>query len=390
MAEFGANLRCWPRGRGLIKWALALAVLVCLSLVCCRWTPAGPLEEAGRFQPQGGVSSIAFSPGGTRLAVGTALSRTVKDPSLRGLVYIWDTDRQKLLETLKIDQWVNCLAYSADGEYLVVGTGAHFEKVEIERDPKYFQQLPGSLIVYRTSDYSVVTRAELGAEFAREIAVAPDASRIAVLQVPYYDLGQKPKPISVMLRDPITLHIKGKITEPRFAYYSVAISPDSETLAIAAGEVERGFQSNDGVRLFELRSQRFIKTLPESAHFGHLAFCQSPKYGTLLAGAPGWVEMPAGKPLKPENLPPMHSIINLACSRDGKWIAYIGNYYGSPQGREYFLWNTATDKWLSKRTSTHTYSAVAISSASELLALAGLGEVNGSNTELVELYKLPK
>lgn len=62
-----------------------------------------------------GVRSLAFSPDGKRLAVGTGMEKRLE---------IWDVEALVEAGSLKDSDWINCVTFTPDGRYVVTGGSA--------------------------------------------------------------------------------------------------------------------------------------------------------------------------------------------------------------------------------------------------------------------------
>ena len=112
------------------------SVLGCLVLSWCSWCPAKPIQVFNRESKEE-VFSLAFSPDGLILAVGSsaASTRTGLDPSERplpeGTIELWDLKSGKLSHTLRQSAWhkrsdlsddlnrVCSISFSPDGKWMV-------------------------------------------------------------------------------------------------------------------------------------------------------------------------------------------------------------------------------------------------------------------------------
>jgi WD40 repeat protein len=72
------------------------------------------------------ISSVAFSPDGRQLAVG----------SLNGIVQLWDPTNGQVLQVIKAEG-VNCLAFSPDGKRLATGGGITVRLWDLTTGPEY-------------------------------------------------------------------------------------------------------------------------------------------------------------------------------------------------------------------------------------------------------------
>ena len=103
--------------RILRHWTLAiLTIISCLSSSFGENEPSlqiGLPEGATARFGKGTISKIAYSPDGTRLAVGSSIG-----------VWIYDTESNKALDLLPM-YGVSCLAFSPDGKKLVSGSKTH-------------------------------------------------------------------------------------------------------------------------------------------------------------------------------------------------------------------------------------------------------------------------
>ena len=103
--------------RMLMHWTLAiLTIISCLSSSFGENEPSlqiGLPEGATARLGKGTISNIAYSPDGTRLAVGSSIG-----------VWIYDTETNKALDLFPM-YGVSCLAFSPDGKKLVSGSKTH-------------------------------------------------------------------------------------------------------------------------------------------------------------------------------------------------------------------------------------------------------------------------
>ncbi len=103
--------------RILMHWILAiLTITSCLSSSFGENEPSlqiGLPESATARLGKGTISKIAYSPDGTRLAVGSSIG-----------VWIYDTESNKALDLFPM-YGVSCLAFSPDGKKLVSGSKTH-------------------------------------------------------------------------------------------------------------------------------------------------------------------------------------------------------------------------------------------------------------------------
>ena len=103
--------------RMLMRWTLAiLTITSCLSSSFGENEPSlqiGLPDGATARLGKGTISKIAYSPDGTRLAVGSSIG-----------VWIYDTESDKALDLFPM-YGVSCLAFSPDGKKLVSGSKTH-------------------------------------------------------------------------------------------------------------------------------------------------------------------------------------------------------------------------------------------------------------------------
>src|SRR5262249_33715476 len=100
-------------------------------------TPIRVLDNSGP------VASLAFSPDGETLAVG---STAISGQLWNGEVKCWETKTHREVTLQQFEQWVNAVAFSPDGKLFAVACG----RFNDTKTPEYagYRSLPGRIYVY--------------------------------------------------------------------------------------------------------------------------------------------------------------------------------------------------------------------------------------------------
>jgi WD40 repeat protein len=188
----------------------------------------------------GRPNSLAWSADGSYLAAG-ALANEEAGP---GVVYVVDVAKASVLNTLKAKSWVEGLAFSPDGKWLVVAT-----RPSIPAGETPASGMPAELVVFDVPAFTARFTAKAGSPengFV-ELAWAPDSKSLHAIDGPVDNASGKAEvrrwDVPAFTEQPVVraLQLKGDA--------ALAVSPDGHTLALAFGE---GETNKSLVRLFDL------------------------------------------------------------------------------------------------------------------------------------------
>ncbi|MGV9386639.1 nSTAND1 domain-containing NTPase [Nonomuraea sp. NPDC003707] len=319
-----------------------------------------PLRE-----PNGEVTSVAFSPDGRTLASGSAPD-IIRDGT--GKIRLWDvsTHRQIADPLAEPDGGVSSVAFSRDGRTLASASASDFRP-------------SGSKVRL----WDTTTHAPIGAPFTDpeggvySVAFSPDGRTLANTSINAGADGSSDKG-RVRLWD-VAIHAQvGALPDPDGGVYTVAFSPDGRTLAGvgASTEGKLGTRTHRGwVRLWDTGTGRQIGaplTDPASVLYA-VAFspdgCTLATVGTDGAGTRGskvvmW-DVPSRRPIGAPLADPDHELGPMAFSPDGRLLA-------TGDGRKVRLWDTRTREQIAALLAPGVQS-VAFSPDGRLLATGGIG-----------------
>ena len=182
------------------------------------------------------VNSIAFSPDGNTIATG----------SNHGL-QLWDVTTGSLRNTIEHAGWVNSVAFSPDGN--TIATGGYHNTVRL------WDANTGTLRNTLTGH----------TDFVYSVAFSPDGNMIAT------GSGDN----TVRLWDTNTATLRNTLTGHRSPVFSVAFSPDGNT--IASGSLD------NTVRLWDTNTATLRNTLEHTGEVTSVAF--SPDGNTIATGS---------------------------------------------------------------------------------------------------------
>jgi WD40 repeat protein len=296
-------------------WFVTLIITFCLSMAFGEYessTQIGLPEGAIARLGKGAISKIAYSPDGTRLAVGSSIG-----------VWIYDIEKGKALDLFPM-YGVSCVAFSPDGKTLVSGNRRHNL---ILWDMTTGKPLRTFINGYHTDVFSVafspdgktlVSGHSNGFICLWETATGKDSNY-------FYNIWGEEG--SVLIPD----HIG--------AIRSLAFSPDGKTL------VSMCKGSNDAVHLWEATTGKYIRRLyvtgGEENSIESIAF--SPDGRTLAiglgTGGIGLWDTTTGE-LAQGLWHDTHRILSLAFSPDGALLASCG------EDETVHLWDMKTNKLL--------------------------------------------
>lgn len=249
------------------------AVLGCLSLSFCSCSPAKPIQVLNRESKEE-VFSLAFSPDGKVLAVGSSAASTILglDPSDKrlpeGTIERWDLRTGKLSNTLRQSAWhkrsdlsddlnrVCSISFSPDGKWMVGSDMIGYSLWDLAAGKEKFSWRSGisdpDLSVGWSSDSRLLALPSLEVEEERfEFTHGPAVIEVAT--------GKR------------TAFFPVEIGYAR----SARISPDGKLLATAGHDCT--------VRVFDLAAQTNI--FSEPAEVTMFATCFSPDGRYLVAGS---------------------------------------------------------------------------------------------------------
>jgi WD40 repeat protein len=238
------------------------------------------------------VWAVAYSPDGHLLVSGDG----------NGTVNIWEVKAGKLLDSLDLQHWVHCLAFTPDGQALAIGTSNMIRLWDVNR-------------VREIRNFTF----PMGEKFdhVKSVAFSPDGQLLAAaygLQIGMWEVA--------------TGREVRKLNQ-KFAVYSIAICPDGLWLASAAQSATR----ENEVKLWDIATggelrvlkghENFVTALAFSPHGDLLASGSTdetrlwdPRSGRMLA------KLPHEKSYRDREMGSRANFVNgLAFSPDGQILA---------------------------------------------------------------------
>lgn len=179
-----------------------------------------PIELANlEFAREFNVSSVAYSRDGKFLAAGTQRKPLHQQELRDGQVTVWNTATYAQVGLLPQDQWVNSISFSADGNWLAVGSGNYLPKEEKPRG------IPGEVKVYECATLTQQAVFELNGDVLA-VTFSPDSLLLAAASA-----GEENKPGEVTV-----WQVSGWEQRTHLAWFedrqiAMVFSPDSKTLA---------------------------------------------------------------------------------------------------------------------------------------------------------------
>jgi WD40 repeat protein len=170
-----------------------------------------------RYEHTDGIGRLVFSPDGNKLAAGSCAQRMHTGACMRGQILVWNLTLGTLLSVTGQNGFINDLAFSADGQYLVTGSCAATD-------------VAGSCLQGSVQVWEVATLHPVGIELTDHtflvtgVAFSPDgkfvasASQRGVVLLHDWRTGQR-----------IGQRLSGTLND--IGIVSIAFSPDGSLLA---------------------------------------------------------------------------------------------------------------------------------------------------------------
>jgi len=216
-------------GGKTVSWAIIAVVAVgaaLLALGCTRGQDNSSPFPQSEIKLRFAAGAIAFSPTHQHLAAGTIGKGRPEGGLYDGYLQVFDWSTAQELHCLSFDRWVNTLAYSPDGKHLAVGTGSYNV---VTSQPNYggYEAKPGELAVFETPDCKEIKRLRFeNNEGCWNLQFTPDGRRLVVARA-----GR------LFLYDARSLDVTATYPYKEELYQAMsnfAISPDGKHVAVSA------------------------------------------------------------------------------------------------------------------------------------------------------------
>ena len=210
-------------------------------------------DFAGQLYPL----ASAFSPDGKLVAC--ARFRSFSDGSQgNGSLEVWDIGAEQRICELRTDDWATSVAFSPDGTHLAVGTGTATQGLK-----------PGSLLLWNPRTRQVVRRLEGFAESVWQVEFSPDSKFVAAA-IGEYRAPPTGRPGEVRVWDVASGRLAHTFTGYPSCVWSVSFSPDGRRLASGSGRYGFGSALEPGtgipvgeIKVWDMTTGQEVLTLAE-------------------------------------------------------------------------------------------------------------------------------
>jgi WD40 repeat protein len=306
-----------PRSRRSKLLVLSLLLLLIFGVLFF----CGPTSGPGTFKlvdsEIGPADSLGLSSDGCFLACGSRSLSGNLDKYWEGHLKIWDYQKKVEVVSLQHSQWVRSVCFSADGNYLAIGTGSSLSGKEGFLN---YKEKPGEVVVYQLPKFNELKRFPFDGRVL-SVEFSPDSKRLAAA------VGEKGYQQS-HVRIWETAGFKETMVIGNLGNWSPSIlfTPDSKTLVV--GDMGADMVKPGVVKLYQMKDGgQSSEFSVQAGNVSKMALSPNGKILGIISGNGGpakFFDFPKGTEYEIGNT------VALSFSSDGKYLVETSRRGGGP------------------------------------------------------------